>query len=120
MSLRMLSCVGVLIVALPIVTASANAQEIPYKKNVSLQVGESAIIYGVRGWNCGQAAPSWVEIAKQLPVTTTGKFSDGGLGTRPSRSCGGPMPARAVQYTATASGNEQFTLFNDPVNIEVK
>lgn len=120
MSLRRLSCVGVFVIALPIATSLANAQEIPYQKNLSLKVGESAIIYGVRGWQCGQSAPSWEEIAKQLPTVSTGRFSDGGLGTRQSRGCGGPTPARAIQYTATATGNEQLILFTDPVNIEVK
>ncbi len=119
MSQKIEICAAVLFVVLPIVTPSVNAQEIPYQKNVSLQIGESAIIYGVRG-NCGQPAPSWEEIAKQLPTVSTGKFSDGGVGTRWSRGCGGPTPARAIQYTATASGNEQLMLFRDPVNIEAK
>ena len=119
MSQRDLAYIRVLVLALPIAWLPAQAQEIPYQKNVSLQVGESAIIYGVRG-ECGQPAPSWEDIAKQLPTISAGRFSDGGIGTRWSRACRGATPARAIQYTAITDGNDQLILFQDPVNIEVK
>ena len=119
MFLKTIFCAGTVIFAAQLTATSARAQEIPYQKNVSLEVGQSAVIYGVRG-KCGQAAPSWEEIAAQLPNITTGKFSDGGVGTRYSRGCGGTTPARAIQLTATSPGREQLMLFQDPVNIEVK
>lgn len=97
----------------------ATAQEIPYLPNVSLEVGQSAIIHGARG-ECGQQAPDWERIASRLPKVATGEFSDGGLGTRSSRRCGGPTPARAVRFTATTPGSEKITLYDDPINIEVR
>jgi len=100
-------------------TGSAMAQEIPYQAKVSLEVGQSAVIHGARG-ECGQNAPEWEKVAPSLPILSTGKFSDGGLGIRNSQRCGGATPARAVRFTATTPGTEQIQLFGDPVRIEVR
>jgi len=100
------------------VSASAVAQEIPYRKSVTLSVGQSAIIHGARG-ECGEAPPTWSRVAERLPIVGLGTFSDGGEGTRHSRSCGGPTPARAVRFTATTPGHEQIELFRDPIDITV-
>ena len=97
----------------------AIAEEIQYQEKVSLETGQSEIIHGARG-ECGQAAPNWEKVASSLPSVSTGEFSDGGLGVRWSRRCGGLTPARAVRFTATQPGHEQIELYDDPIDIEVK
>jgi hypothetical protein len=95
-------------------TALYGLVEANYVRNVTLSVGEAMIIHGARGNNCGPA-PDW-EVAKELmPELQTGTLSNGGLGTRFSRQCGGNIPARAILYTATNPGVEQFNLYGDPI-----
>jgi len=89
-----------------------------YVRNVSLKVGESAIIHGARGNECGPA-PSWESAKLLLPELVTGTLTDGGVGTRVSRQCGGRVPARAILFTATAPGTEQVSLYGDDIVIRV-
>lgn len=89
-----------------------------YVRNVSARVGDSMIIHGARGNECGPA-PSWEEAMPLLPEMVTGTLSDGGVGTRVSRQCGGRVPARAIVFTATAEGTEQISLYGDPIVIRV-
>ena len=107
-----------LAVSLILISTVASGQAIDYVQNVTIRVGESMVIHGARG-ECGQAAPSWDRVAARLPAVALGTFSDGGIGTRSSRSCGGPTPARAVRFTATQTGGTQIELFGDPVTITV-
>ncbi len=94
-------------------------QQIRYKRDVTLTVGQSTVIHGARG-ECGQPPPAWDRVVRNLPQTVTGSFSDGGTGTRRSRRCGGLTPARAVRFTAEKAGSEQIELYGDPINITVK
>lgn len=89
-----------------------------YVRNVSARIGDSMIIHGARGNECGPA-PSWEEAMPLLPEMMTGRLSDGGVGTRMSRQCGGRVPARAIVFTATAAGTEQISLYGDPIVIRV-
>lgn len=89
-----------------------------YVRNVSLKVGESAIIHGARGNECGPA-PSWESAKELLPELVTGTLTDGGVGTRNSRQCGGRVPARAILYTALKVGTEQTSLYGDDIVIRV-
>jgi len=89
-----------------------------YVRNVSVKVGESAIIHGARGNECGPA-PSWESASLLLPELVTGTLTDGGVGTRISRQCGGRVPARAILFTATQSGTEQISLYGDDIVIRV-
>lgn len=89
-----------------------------YVRNVSARIGDSMIIHGARGNECGPA-PSWEEAMPLLPEMVTGTLSDGGVGTRVSRQCGGRVPARAIVFTATAAGTEQISLYGDPIVIRV-
>lgn len=93
---------------------------IPYLENVALKVGQTAVIHGARGNQCGQPAPSWEKLASTLPTPATGKLSDGGEGVRFSQRCGGETPARAIRFSATTPGSEQIKLFGDPIRIEVR
>jgi len=89
-----------------------------YVRNVSVKVGESAIIHGARGNNCGPA-PTWESAKLLLPELVTGTLTDGGVGTRVSRQCGGRVPARAILFTATRPGTEQISLYGDDIVIRV-
>lgn len=89
-----------------------------YVRNVSVQVGDAVIIHGARGNECGDA-PSWESARVLLPELMTGKLSDGGIGTRYSRQCGGRVPARAILFIATTPGIEQTSLYGDEVHIRV-
>ena len=92
---------------------------IVYHKNVDMEVGDSRIIHGRRG-ACGSMPPAWEEVRTELPDLSTGSWSDGGIGIRNSRSCGGPTPARVLLFTATAAGQSRFNLYGDPVLIKVE
>jgi len=50
----------------------------------SLTVGQTAIVYAVRGKECTDEAPSYDSIRGQLPSTTLGSFTDGGTVQRES------------------------------------
>lgn len=89
-----------------------------YVRNVSVKVGESAIIHGARGNECGPA-PTWESAKLLLPELVTGTLTDGGVGTRVSRQCGGRIPARAILFTAMQPGVEQISLYGDDIVIRV-
>ena len=103
-----------------LMTVPVAAQNIPTNLNVTLRVGQSTIIHGVRGRACGAPAPSWGEAAATLPSSQIGTFSDGGIGTRSSRVCGGSVPARAIRFKATKKGSEVVNVQGDPVAITVR
>lgn len=89
-----------------------------YVRNVSVKVGETAIIHGARGNECGEA-PTWESAKLLLPELVTGTLTDGGVGTRVSRQCGGRVPARAILFTAMQPGTEQISLYGDDIVIRV-
>ncbi|MFD1197999.1 hypothetical protein ACFQ3K_06665 [Brucella gallinifaecis] len=89
-----------------------------YVRNVSAKVGDSLIIHGARGNECGDA-PTWESAKLLLPELVTGTLTDGGVGTRNSRQCGGRIPARAIMFTATKPGTEQISLYGDDIVIRV-
>lgn len=90
-----------------------------YVRTVTAKVGDALIIHGARGETCGPA-PDWERASAGLPQLTTGDLTDGGVGTRYSRQCGGRVPARAILFTATRPGVEQISLYGDPVMINVQ
>lgn len=90
-----------------------------YRPSIAVTPGKTLTIKGVRGKSCGDPAPAWEDIVANLPVSTTGAFSDGGIGTVRSRACGKAVPARGVMFTATTKGREKFTVFRDHVAITV-
>lgn len=83
-----------------------------------VKIGESVVIHAKRG-RCGEQPPSWEETFAYLPELATGIWSDGGVGYRVSRSCGGATSARAVVFTATRPGEERFMLYEDSITIRV-
>lgn len=108
-----------------VLAGPATAQDIKYHRSVTLSVGQSIVLKGVRNSNCGTRAPSWQSIAKKLPASRLGTYSDGGTGTVKSNHCFNTygvhyVPARGVRFTAKARGTEKLKIFQDPVSITVK
>lgn len=90
-----------------------------YVRTITAKVGDALIVHGARGEACGPA-PDWERASARLPRLTTGALTDGGVGTRYSRQCGGSVPARAILFTATTPGVEQISLYGDPITINVQ
>ena len=86
---------------------------------VKLKVGNSAIISGARS-NCGEAPPPWDRVGPGLMKLKIGTLSDGGIGKRYSISCKGMVPTRAIKFTATHKGREEFMLYSDRTIIDVQ
>ena len=101
-------------------TLPSIAVEFSYRRNVTLSVGKSVILKGVRGVDCSDRAPTWSHIAGGLPKSQTGTFSDGGAGTVLSNSCGKSVGARGVKFTAKSKGTENFTVYEDTINVTVE
>lgn len=104
---------------------SSLAKDIPYHRSVTLKVGQTIVLKGVRSSNCGTEAPSWQTISKKLPASKLGSYSDGGAGTVKSNHCFNTygihyVPARGVRFTAKTRGTEKLKIFLDPVSITVK
>jgi hypothetical protein len=95
-------------------------QRIYWREESEVAVGESVVIHGKRGNRCAAEPPPWEDVLAYLPQLTNGVWSDGGVGFRISRSCGGATPARAVVFTATRPGVEKFMLYEDPITITVR
>jgi hypothetical protein len=93
----------------------AIAQNIPTNLNPTVRVGQTVIIKGVRGSECGQAAGA----INNMPRSTLGTFSSGSAGTVVSRSCNGLTPARELRFTAKKPGTETITALGDSVTITV-
>lgn len=104
--------------AIGLMTSSVVAQNIPFSPNVSVRVGQSVVLKGVRGSECGKPALAFRQLS-QLPKSSLGSLSDGGVGTTQSRACGGATPARAIKFTAQKVGSEQLTIYDDVINITV-
>ncbi|MGI2031494.1 hypothetical protein ACRQ1B_03790 [Rhizobium panacihumi] len=90
-----------------------------YRPSIAIKSGKELLVKGVRGRNCTDPAPEWDDVAAKLPVSATGTFSDGGIGTVRSRKCGRVVPARGIKFTATTKGRERLTVFRDRVAVTV-
>jgi hypothetical protein len=103
-------------VVLATASLADTANDIPHQKSLTLQVGQSAVIYGYRG-DCG-ALPRPGDV--KVPALKTGKLSIGKPGQRNSRKCRGVTPAVEIIFTATAQGSDSFKLQGDPIRIKVQ
>lgn len=101
-------------------STSAFAAEFKYRKSVTLKVGQSIILKGIRSADCSRAAPSWGQVRHHIPRSKLGTFSNGGAGTTKSRSCDGTVGARGVKFTAKNAGSERLVVADDPIRIRVK
>jgi hypothetical protein len=95
-----------------------DAPLVEYSPEFRIAVGESRIIHSERG-DCGKLPRDWPDVANALPVTQTGTFSDGGLARRNSKFCMGETPARAIVFTATQAGVEEFLIQGDFFRVTV-
>ncbi|WP_146048513.1 hypothetical protein [Roseibium marinum] len=118
--MKYLFCVFSIVLIMTVNIQGAFSKDFRYHKSVSLNVGQSLVLKGVRSRDCDDKAPSWSHIKKRLPSSSTGKFSDGGAGTVKSSSCGGRVGARGILFTAEKLGKEQLSIFGDDVRISVR
>jgi hypothetical protein len=95
-----------------------NAPMVPYRPDIVMSVGESRVIHSERG-DCGQMPRDWTDVADALPSTALGTFSDGGLARRNSKFCKGITPARAIVFTASQAGVEEFLIQGDFMKVTV-
>lgn len=105
--------------SLTVLAQDREAADVEYRQAVSVNVGEAVVVHGARG-SCHEDPPTWEKVRAKLPALELGFWSDGAVGTRYSRKCGGPTPARGIVFNATRSGQAEVTVFGDPVKIEVK
>ncbi|NJS40481.1 MAG: hypothetical protein HC783_17400 [Rhodobacteraceae bacterium] len=96
--------------------AAQSQREIKYRERVTLNVGESVVVYGYRG-DCGQLPTSG---QVELPQLKTGTLSTGKDGIRMSKRCNGMTPAVEVIFTATTPGRESFELQGDGISVRVR
>lgn len=95
--------------------AAEEGGKIPFVEKLTIKVGQSAVIHGIRG-DCGQLPPASKLKPKKLK---TGTLTYGKTGIRNSRSCGGPTPAVEVIFTATKPGKERFKVEGDSMQVIV-
>lgn len=89
-----------------------HAPIVPFNPVVTMKVGDMRPIYAERG-DCGKLPRDWEMVESDLPSLRTGTFSDGGLARRFSKFCQGLTPARAIVFTATTPGVEEFEIQGD-------
>lgn len=89
-----------------------HAPIVPFNPVVTMKVGDTRPIYAERG-DCGKLPRDWELVESDLPALRTGTFSDGGLARRFSKFCQGLTPARAIVFTATTPGVEEFEIQGD-------
>ncbi len=86
-----------------------------------LGVGETKPFAAVPGRKCLEDVPPSFETAKlRIPPTDLMSFSDGGLGERFTRRCGGLMKARVIFATGTKPGTQKMIAFFANLTIIVK
>jgi hypothetical protein len=116
-----MSCLktGILTLLLLFGVQYAQAKDFTYKKHLTLKVGQSVILKGVR-YRCSTTrAPSFKSLRK-LPRLKTGILMDGGIGTMQSRTCKGRVAARGIRFKATKKGKETALIYSDAFYITVK
>lgn len=100
--------------------ASTSAPRIPSgAERLSLAVGQTAHLDAYRADSCGGAAPSWASVQARLPASSIVTYSDGGISSRDSRSCGTSVATRAVNATGIAAGTEVHT-YSDTIAVTVQ
>ncbi|QDL91487.1 hypothetical protein FDP22_06640 [Paroceanicella profunda] len=70
-----------------------------------IAVGETKHLTVYIGDKCG-AVPTFEEIEGRLPASQIISYSDGGVGERTSRRCGGTAPGRRILATGVQIGEE--------------
>ena len=102
-------------------TFADNSNKVPYRDKVTVKVGQSVVVHGLRG-KCG-ALPTKSDVSKmqkQYGNVQVGKIVAGKQGVRNSKSCGGATPVIEAVFVAQSKGRVAFELFGDPISITVK
>lgn len=107
-------------IAMLVLPTSSLAKDMPYRSSVNVKVGQSVLVMGIRHKDCGAPARAFSHYKPQLPKSSLGTFSDGGVGTTRSSRCKGVVPARGVIFTARKPGKERLRIMGEPVAITVK
>lgn len=89
-----------------------DAPVVPFRPKIEMKLGETRVIHAERG-DCGKLPRDWAAVQSNLPYVRMGSFSDGGLARRFSKFCQGLTPARAIRFTATSAGIEEFEIQGD-------
>jgi len=110
----------VLILVAFLFASSASAEQIPYNSKITMKVGQTVTLKGVRTRCNGTRAPRYFAIRGKFPKVNIGEFKDGGAGTVLSKSCGKEVPGRAVLFKATKKGRAEFELYKDTFVITVR
>lgn len=84
----------------------------------ALSVGETVHLTVYLGETCG-VVPSFADVEAQLPASRIVSFSDGGVGQRNSRRCGGATDGRVVLATGVATGAETQALQAGSISVVV-
>ena len=84
-----------------------------------LAVGETTHLTVYLGKTCG-VVPSFAEVEAQLPPSRIVTYSDGVVGQRNSRRCGGATDGRAVLATGLTAGEERLTYQAGTMTVVVK
>ncbi len=116
-----LAAVSVLGISASVVAAAferSAMQEVGYAAHVRMPVGDTRLVHGEHG-SCDGSPPTWEALVPDLPESTLGIFSDGGLAAKMVNVCGKEMTVRAIRFTATSAGMEDVTLLQDPMRFEV-
>jgi hypothetical protein len=98
--------------------AFASLPEIGYDAHVRMALTTSRLIHGEYD-TCKGPPPSWDEIAGNVPLSTLGRFADGGLARKMVNDCGKEMIVRAVMFTAEFPGIEEIYVLDDYMKFEV-
>lgn len=107
----------ILMLSFFLITSKTIANEITLKKMVTIRIGQSIVVKGVRPNGCDNPTPPTY---LRLPKTSLGTFSTGKTGMTKSRRCGKKVPAREVVFTAKQKGKETFEIYLDKITIRVK
>ncbi|WP_126977407.1 hypothetical protein [Frigidibacter oleivorans] len=109
------------IACLCLLAAPALAQSYVYRSDLTLRVGQSIMVYGAGSPNCARnQAPDWDAVARRLPRTDLGYFSNGGVVQLASSRCGGRIAGRGIVFTATRAGRAVLNLQGDRVTVTVR
>lgn len=91
----------------------------PSRNGAELRVGETVHLTVYLGETCG-VVPSFAQVEAQLPASRILSFSDGGVGRRDNRRCGGATEGRVVLATGVAQGMETQVLQAGSISVIVR
>lgn len=89
-------------------------------RTIEMAVGETKRVADQRNDSCGGEAPSFEAVALDLPQSPLIAYSDGGVDSRMSRTCGVVTTVRVVNATGLQRGTGVFEYYNGVARIVVR